>query len=436
MARDWPRLPQYQSEEEALELAPDAWAAYPIEEVFEKLPIGTRYEQKSCAATGAVPVIDQSADGIIGFHNESPGVPASQTSPVVTFANHTCEMRVMRRSFSVIQNVFPLVGKPDLCETMYLYYSTKGRVHLEEYKGHFPDYRRLWIPLPPLPEQRAIAGVLGALDDKIEVNRKTARVLEGIARAVFTSWFVDFDPVRRRATSHPGSAAPLPADLAALFPTRLVDSPIGEVPEGWRVGTIGDMLSLSRDAIDPGDHPSEDFDHFSIPAFDTGQMPSTDRGETIKSQKFVVTADCVLVSKLNPRTPRVWLPPAAGSRRQVASTEFLVCTGHKAQHVSREFVYSMATSAPLIEHLTTHASGTSNSHQRVRPQDFLDFQCVEPPADVLRAFTRAASPVFGRIATARAQSATLAALRDALLPKLISGELRIADAEKIVGRST
>ncbi|MEK6704065.1 MAG: restriction endonuclease subunit S [Planctomycetota bacterium] len=295
---------------------------------------------------------------------------------------------------------------------------------------------------PPLPEQRAIAGVLGALDDKIEVNRKTARVLEGIARAAFTSWFVDFDPVRR--TPHPPNAAAahpttfpraLPADLAALFPTRLVDSPIGEVPEGWRVGTLGDLLSLSRDAIDPGDHPSEDFDHFSIPAFDTGQMPSKDRGETIKSQKFVVTADCVLVSKLNPRTPRVWLPPAAGPRRQVASTEFLVCTGNKAKKVSREFIYCMATSEPLIEHLTTHASGTSNSHQRVRPQDFLDFQCVEPPVDVLRGFTQAATPIFGRIATSRAQSATLVALRDALLPKLISGELRIADAEKIVGRA-
>jgi type I restriction enzyme S subunit len=195
------------------------------------------------------------------------------------------------------------------------------------------------------------------------------------------------------------------------------------------------LLSLSRDAIDPGDHPSEEFDHFSIPAFDTGQMPSKDWGAMIKSQKFVVTADCVLVSKLNPRTPRVWLPPAAGSRRQVASTEFLVCTGDKAAHVSREFVYCLATSAPLIEHLTTHASGTSNSHQRVRPQDFLDFQCVQPRADVLRGFTHVAHPVFVRIAAARAQSATLAALRDALLPKLISGELRIADAEKIVGRA-
>ncbi len=200
------------------------------------------------------------------------------------------------------------------------------------------------------------------------------------------------------------------------------------------MGTLGDMLSLSRDALDPGDHPAEEFDHFSIPAFDTGQIPSKDRGETIKSQKFVVTADCVLVSKLNPRTPRVWLPPAARSRRQVASTEFLVCSGDKAKHVSREFVYCMATSAPLIEHLTTHASGTSNSHQRVRPQDFLDFQCVQPPGDVLRAFTHAAHPVFGRIATSRAQSATLAALRDALLPKLISGELRIADAERIIAR--
>ncbi len=294
------------------------------------------------------------------------------------------------------------------------------------------DLATLPVPLPPLPEQRAIAGVLGALDDKIELNRKKARVLEGIARAVFTSWFVDFDPVRRAAAGKPTG---LSSDLAALFPKRLVDSPIGEVPEGWRVGTLGELLSLSRDAIDPGEHPNEEFDHFSIPAFDAGQMPSRDRGDTIKSQKFVVTANCVLVSKLNPRTPRVWLPPAAASRRQVASTEFLVCTGNKAKHIGREFACCLATSSLLIEHLTTHASGTSNSHQRVRPQDFLDFQCVQPTADVLHAFTQTAMPTFDRIAVSRAQSATLVALRDTLLPKLISGELRIADAEKIVGRA-
>ena len=99
--------------------------------------------------------------------------------------------------------------------------------------------RELSIALPPLPEQRAIAGVLGALDDKIEVNRKQARVLEEIARAVFTSWFVDFGPVRRAVAGQPTG---LPQDLAALFPTRLVNSPLGEVPEGWRAGTLGEVI--------------------------------------------------------------------------------------------------------------------------------------------------------------------------------------------------
>jgi len=332
---------------------------------------------------------------------------------------------------------------PDVLNSRWLYYWMHSREFYEQYKSvagqtdmaeyvSLSDQRRMRISLPPLPEQRAIAGVLGALDDKIEVNRKQARVLEEIARAVFKSWFVDFDPVRRKAAGQPTG---LPPDLDALFPSRLTDSPIGPVPEGWKVGTLGELLSLSRDTIDPGQQPSEEFDHFSIPAFDAGQMPSTDRGATIKSQKFVVTAECVLVSKLNPRTPRVWLPPPAASRRQVASTEFLVCTGNKAAQVSREFVYCMATSEPLVEHLTTHASGTSNSHQRVRPQDFLGFQCVQPPGDVLRAFTHAASPILKRTAASRAESATLAALRDTLLPKLISGDLRIADAEKIVGRA-
>src|SRR6185295_7723040 len=95
----------------------------------------------------------------------------------------------------------------------------------------------------------------------------------------------------------------LPKHLADLFPDELVDSEIGEIPKGFNVGALGDALSLSRDVIDPGEYPNEAFDHFSIPAYDAGQVPAMDLGATIKSQKLVVLDASVLVSKLNPRTP-------------------------------------------------------------------------------------------------------------------------------------
>jgi hypothetical protein len=230
MAVNWPRVPALDSPDALDGPLPESWRLDKIENLYELLPIGKRFDQKSSSPQGRVPVIDQSEAGVIGWHNEEPGVKASESRPVVTFANHTCEMRWMQQSFSVIQNVFPLIGRSGVCDTRFLYYGTKGRVHLEEYKGHFPDYRRKWIPVPPIPEQRAIAHILGTLDDKIELNRRMSETLEAMARALFKSWFVDFDPVRAKMEGRdPG----LPQALADLFPARLVDSELGEIPEGW-----------------------------------------------------------------------------------------------------------------------------------------------------------------------------------------------------------
>ena len=178
MARDWPRLRSFASRDDAVHAAPMGWDVYRIEELFEQLPIGKRFDKKMTHEAGAVPVIDQSAAGVIGWHNERPGVHADHENPVVTFANHTCEMRLMTRPFSVIQNVFPLVGRAGVCDTRFLYYGTKGRVHLEEYKGHFPQYRERWLQVPPLDEQRRIAHILGTLDDKIELNCRMIQTLE------------------------------------------------------------------------------------------------------------------------------------------------------------------------------------------------------------------------------------------------------------------
>jgi type I restriction enzyme S subunit len=138
------------------------------------------------------------------------------------------------------------------------------------------------VDVPPLAEQRAIAHILGTLDDKIELNRRMSETLETMVRALFKSWFVDFDPVHAKAEGRdPG----LPKVLAELFPGRLVDSELGEIPLGWEAGTFNDVGELARDQENPLDWSHASFRHFSIPAFDEGQWPMEDLGETIKSQK-------------------------------------------------------------------------------------------------------------------------------------------------------
>jgi type I restriction enzyme S subunit len=307
---------------------------------------------------------------------------------------------------------------------------------------------QLKIPLPPLREQQAIACILGALDDKIELNRRRCRTLEAMARAIFQSWFVDFDPVKAKAAvrrEHPRwtdeqvsrAACPkLKPEIAALFPDRFEDSPLGPIPAGWRVGTVGEIVTLSRESIVPGDFPDEVFDHYSIPAYDAGQNPARETGSTIKSQKFIVTDDCVLVSKLNPKTPRVWIPEVDESRRRIASTEFLVCRPKVSSGLGREYFYCLACDPTFLDHLTSRASGTSNSHQRVRPQDFLSYEIPLPAAKLASAFNDKVEPILDRVLLIKRESRTLAALRDTLLPKLISGELRVPDAERIVRRAT
>ena len=165
------------------------------------------------------------------------------------------------------------------------------------------NMNRVPVVAPPLAQQRAIARILGALDDKIELNRKTNATLEAMARALFKSWFVDFDPVRAKAA---GCAPGLPKRIADLFPESLTDSAQGESPQGWGLGCLSDSAGLRREQENPLDSASVSFRHFSIPAFDDGQRPQIEFGASIRSAKWRVPPDAILLSKLNPSIERVW----------------------------------------------------------------------------------------------------------------------------------
>jgi len=286
------------------------------------------------------------------------------------------------------------------------------------------SFYSLPVFVPPLEEQRAIAAVLGALDDKIELTRRLNATLEAMARALFKSWFVDFDPVRAKMEGR--TPYGMDAATAALFPAAFADSSIGPIPAGWHTGSITEAIALERAGINPGDHPEEVFDHYSIPAYDDGMMPKPELGGQIMSNKFVVTRDAVLLSKLNPRIPRVWMPDIETAHRAICSTEFLVTKARDG--FSREFTYALFTSRPFLDVFASLVTGTSSSHQRVNPEYLLAMETLLPPHQVIQAFSGAARPLFQRIAHSRQESQTLASIRDALLPKLLSGAVRIRDA--------
>jgi len=318
----------------------------------------------------------------------------------------------------------------------WLYYFLRSKDAQQSIREQSRGTTQQYIPLGALrdfpilvaddpEEQKSIAAVLGALDDKIELNRRINATLEAMARALFQSWFVDFDPVRAKLDGrHPVGLDPA---TAALFPESFQNSAIGHIPKGWTVGRVSNVSYFSRSSINPGEFPDETFDHYSLPAFDEGRTPKAVLGSSIMSNKLVVTRNSALLSKLNPHIPRIWLPDLHATRRSVCSTEFIVASARPSY--SREFLFSLFTSAAFASTYGTLVTGTTGSHQRVHPESVLEMKAIIPPPDLIEAFTINAKPMFDQINRNIDQSRTLATLRDTLLPKLLSGELSVAGVE-------
>ena len=253
--------------------------------------------------------------------------------------------------------------------------------------------------------------------------------LEQMARALYKSWFVDFDPVRakmdrrwKRGESLPG----LPAELYDLFPDRLLPSKLGDIPEGWSVGTVDDLVTIVRDNEDPAENPEAVYSHFSIPAYDDEQRPKRELGSSIKSVKSRVPTGVVLLSKLNPHIERVWLVDVGSDETAVCSTEFLVL--EVKPPMQRCYVYCLTVSATFRRLLESLVTGTSKSHQRAPAKAVLSLETLIPAAPVIEAFESCAGRLLNRSLTAIKESDYLSRQRDAMLPKLISGELWVPDA--------
>ncbi|WP_322793336.1 restriction endonuclease subunit S [Bellilinea sp.] len=290
------------------------------------------------------------------------------------------------------------------------------------------DLERLGLGWPSATERHAIAHILGTLDDKIELNRKMSRTLEDMARALFKAWFVDFEPVRaktegrwRRGESLPG----LPAHLYDLFPDRLVDSELGEIPEGWRVGRLGDIAENPRrskqpEEIAPGT-PYIGLEHMPRRSIALSEWGAADN---LESNKFEFKREEILFGKLRPYFHKVGVAPVNG----VCSTDIVVLTSR--EHSWFGFVLGHISSEEFVEY--TNAGSTGTKMPRTNWSDMARYELVLPPDPVVGAFTTLIQPMIEQIIRGIQESRTLAALRDTLLPKLIRGEIRVKDAERFL----
>lgn len=287
--------------------------------------------------------------------------------------------------------------------------------------------RSLEIPVPPLPEQRAIAHILGTLDDKIELNRRMSETLEAMARALFKAWFVDFEPVRakmegrwRRGETLPG----LPAHLYDLFPERLVESEWGEIPEGWEVMSLTEFSSLNPEAWTKRTRP-EQIQYVDLSNTKWGRIESVtnyDADDAPSRAQRVLRPLDTIVGTVRPGNGSYALISDDGL---TASTGFAVLRPLRREYA--EFVYLAATARENIERLSNLADG--GAYPAVRPEIVSATQVPRAGENLINEFSHQVSSMLAGIAANERESRTLATLRDTLLPRLISGELRIPDVE-------
>ena len=298
------------------------------------------------------------------------------------------------------------------------------------------------IPWPSLPlsEQRAIAHILGTLDDKIERLRRMSETLEEMARAIFKAWFVDFLPVRakmesrwKRVRSLPGLPAEGLGTLPSfydLFPDRLVPSELGEIPEGWEVVSLADVIDIN---------PPRSLQRGQIaPYLDMANMPT--RGhvpETVKERRYTgsgtrfINGD-TLLARITPSLENgktAFVDFLEDGQVGWGSTEYIVL--RPKPPFPEVFAYCLARNESFREFAIQSMTGTSG-RQRVQPSALAHYWLVRPPAILAQRFGDVANSLFARAKIAMEEARTLAALRDALLPKLIRGEIRVKDAEKFL----
>jgi type I restriction enzyme S subunit len=329
---------------------------------------------------------------------------------------------------------------PDFSRDYIYYYLTsrQGRDSLVAYsKGsvqqviNLGDLQKVEIPIPPIDQQKAIAHILGTLDSKIELNRKTNETLEGIAKALFKSWFVDFEPVRAKAEGRPTG---LPDEISELFPDSFEDSELGEIPSGWAIGSVGECIGELFDG--PHATPKES----SSGNIFLGIKNMTGCSLDLAEARLIGDDDWEKWTKRV--TPRqgdiVFTYEAALGMFAIIPPGLTCCLGRRMALVRpREeegcsyFWFHQFVAAPfqrLISERAIHGATVN----RTPLTEFPEYPVLIPPKSLKNMFNQVSRPIWEKTFLLSSEAKIHSSIRDALLQKLISGELRVPDAEKIL----
>ena len=335
-----------------------------------------------------------------GLNNSS--TKLLQKDDIIISARGTVgEMAMIPFPMAFNQSCYGIRAKDGINST-FLYYLLKNSISKLKLMTHgsvFDTITRdtfttLIVGIPDRETQDTIAETLAAIDDKIELNNRINDNLQQQAQAIFAEYFClrDGEPI----------------------------------PEEWLPTVLGDVAIISNKSFNPMKQPETLLEHYSIPAFDETRYPVFELSTEIKSNKFIVDADCFMISKLNPTTKRVWRPYCM-TANAVCSTEFIVYKAKDRQLT--EFLYSLIDSSAFSDFICSHVTGSTGSRQRTTPSDTLQYQFYMPTAEEISAFSAVVAPMYAQIRVNALENARLKALRDSLLPHLMSGEIDVSDID-------
>ena len=277
------------------------------------------------------------------------------------------------------------------------------------------ELRRVRIPTPSIETQKRIANILGTIDDKIELNRLQCHTLERLAASTFKSWFIDFDPVRVQPCDRDSS---LPNHLKDIFPNSFGHSELGSIPEGWRVSTLGEIAREARvivrpDAIKPRT-PYIALEHMPMRSIVLSEWGTADH---VASDKLVFEKDQILFGKLRPYFHKVGIAPVNG----VCSTDIVVVIPKTPDWCG--FVLGHVSGRRFVNYTDAHSTGTRMP--RTSWKFMKQYEIPVPPVSVAQSFNNLIRPILQRIVATTHSTHLLSTMRDALLPGLVSGQIRV-----------
>ena len=310
---------------------------------------------------------------------------------------------------------FVMRGIEGVSDNLFVYYLT----HYPEFKNaaiksmvgssgrqraQLDVLKNLEYELPDLEEQIQIATLLSSIDDKIALNKRINDNLEQQAQALYRSWFVDFEPFKEG---------------------KFIESEIGEIPAGWSIVKFGDIVEIPKKTINPQKFPDTIFNHYSLPACDNGLIAEVQAGKDIMSNKIILQSNTTLFSKLNPRIKRIWFTCEV-LPNSICSTEFIPYRAKIDTEYS--YIFSIVNSDAFYSSVMGCVNGATGSHQRFHAEDTEDFLCAYNK-DAVNEFSKLIEPILKQMHDLRQENVKLALTRDTLLPKLMSGELKINEID-------